>query len=152
MRSGDIRKRQGYDCMKKPKGERKFPQEIALLIVVGGAIALAVACSGGSNANPDKAAIEQVIRGYVSSYNASNFEETLTYFTGFSDSQDALAYLAYLREQSGPLELVNFDPDSISVIGDTARVPVDFIIMGEQGSQWLNLSKEVDGWKILWEQ
>jgi hypothetical protein len=97
-------------------------------------------------------AIEQVIRGYVSSYNASNFEETLTYFTGFDDSQDALAYLAFLRSQSGELTLVNFDSGSVAVTGNVARVPVDFIIMGEQSSQWISLEKENGSWKILWEQ
>jgi hypothetical protein len=65
---------------------------------------------------------------------------------------DAIAYLAFLRSQSGNLTLVNFDRDSIAVTGNTARVPVEFIIMGEQGSQWINLQKENGSWKILWEQ
>lgn len=124
---------------------------VVILIMLLVATFLFVSC-GGSDTGRDKVAIEQVIRGYVSSYNASNFEETLTYFTGFEDSQDALAYLAFLRSQSGELTLVNFESGSVAVTGNTARVPVEFIIMGEQSSQWINLAKENGGWKILWEQ
>jgi hypothetical protein len=111
---------------------------------------LFVSCGG--NTSQDKVAIEQVIRGYVSSYNASNFEDTLACFTGYDDYQDALAYLVFLRSLSGEITLVNFDAASISVTGNTARVPVDFIIMNELSSQWINLEKVNGNWKILWEQ
>lgn len=122
-----------------------------VLIMLLFVTSLFVSC-GGANSDTNKAEIEQVIRGYVSSYNASDFEETLTYFTGYDNEQDALAYLAFLKSISGELILVNFDRDSIAVTGNTARVPVEFIIMGEQGSQWINLQKENGSWKILWEQ
>jgi len=122
-----------------------------VLIMLLFVTSLFVSC-GGANSDTNKAEIEQVIRGYVSSYNASDFEETLTYFTGYDNEQDALAYLAFLKSISGELILVNFDQDSIAVTGNTARVPVEFIIMGEQGSQWINLQKENGSWKILWEQ
>ena len=62
----------------------------AILIIFLLATLSFVAC-GSSAAAADRAAIEKVIRGYVSSYNASNFDETLTYFTGFADRQDALS-------------------------------------------------------------
>lgn len=124
---------------------------VIILIMLLFAVFLFVSCGSG-DADSDKVAIEKVIRGYVSSYNSSNLEETLTYFTGFDDSQDALAYLAFLRSQSGELTLVNFDSEGISVVGNTAKVPVEFIIMGERSFQWLNLKKENGGWKILWEQ
>ena len=121
-----------------------------VLIMLLFVTSLFVSC-GGRDTVQDKEAIGEVIRNYVSSYNAESFEETLSYFTGYADRQDALAYLAFLRSQSGNLTLVNFDRDSISVTGNTAKVPVEFIILGEQGSQWLNLKKE-NSWKILWEQ
>lgn len=124
---------------------------LAIIIMLLLATLSFVAC-GGSDVASDRAAIEKVIRGYVSSYNASDFDETLTYFTGFADRQDALSYLAYLRSQSGELTLVNFHPDSIAVEGATAKVPVEFSIMGELGFQWIHLKKENGNWKILWEQ
>jgi hypothetical protein len=122
-----------------------------VLIMLLFVTSLFVSC-GGSNTIQDKEAIGNVIRNYVASYNSSNFEETISYFTGYTDRVDAIAYLAFLRSQSGNLTLVNFDRDSIAVTGNTARVPVEFIIMGEQGSQWINLQKENGSWKILWEQ
>lgn len=123
----------------------------AILIIFLLATLSFVAC-GSSDVAADQAAIEKVIRGYVSSYNASNFDETLTYFTGFADRQDALSYLAFLRSQSGELTLVNFDPEGIAVEGSTAKVPAEFRIMGEVGFQWIHLKKEEGNWKILWEQ
>jgi hypothetical protein len=122
-----------------------------------GALVLLVACGGGGNRDADRAAIEDTIRGYVESFNASDFDRTLSYFTGFGDREDALAYLGVLREQSGELAIVNFDRAAIAFVsptpsGATAKVPVDFVIQGQVGSQMLELKEEDTGWKILWEQ
>jgi len=122
---------------------------IVVLTVLLVAASLFVACGNSVN---DKAAIEDTIRGYVSTFNNYHFEKTLDYFTGYGNHDDAIAYLAYLRDLSGELILVNFTQDSIAITGNTARVPVEFIIMGEQSSQWLYLQKESDGWRILWNQ
>ena len=131
----------------------KLNKIIFILVAVLLTIGLLVSCGGG-NTIQDKEKIGDVIRNYVASYNASNFEETVSYFTGYADRQDAMDYLAFLKSMSGNLTLVNFDRDSVAIIGNTARVPVDFIIMGELSSQWINLKKENSNsnWKILWEQ
>jgi hypothetical protein len=126
-------------------------KKITLVLVLLFIVSLFVSCSGGNNIQ-DKEKISDVIRNYVASYNASNFEETISYFTGYSDRQDAIDYLTFLKSMSGNLTLVNFNRDSVAVTGNTARVPVEFIIMGEQSSQWINLVKENGSWKMLWTQ
>ena len=128
------------------KNLRTFILIILVLLVVS----LFVSCS--SNTSKDKEAIEQALNGYVSSYNANHFEETVTYFTGYSDKQDAIDYLVFLKSVSGNLTIVNFDSDSIAITGNTAKSPVDFIIMGELSFQWVDFKKVDTGWKILWKQ
>lgn len=126
-----------------------------LLVLAIALVGVLVACGGDA---ADRAAIEDTIRGYIASYNASNFDETLTYFTGYDDGQDALSFLAFVRPLSGELTLVDFDREAIAFVapavpgGATAKVPVEFIIQGDRGSQMLNLKKEEGKWKILWEQ
>lgn len=121
-----------------------------LFLVVLTTLLLLVSCT--QSVASDKEAIEQVIVGYVSSYNANNFGETINYLTGYNDRDDAIAYLAFLKSMSGNITIVNFDKDAIAVTGNTAKVPVDFIIQEEVSFQWINLVKEQGYWRILWEQ
>ncbi|OGO02375.1 MAG: hypothetical protein A2Y91_07410 [Chloroflexi bacterium RBG_13_54_8] len=146
-----VKKREGYQCdghniCKRVKEMKKL---LVLCILVVG---LLLGCGGG-NIEVERAAIGETIRGYVSSYNASDFEECLTYFADYGDREDALSMLAFFRSRSSELTLVDFDLESsVAVEGSTARVPVEFIVMGERGSQWIHLKKVEGEWKILWEQ
>lgn len=59
-----------------------------------------------------------------------------------------------MRSLSGEIVLINWDAEGIAITGDTAKVPVEFMILGEKKIfQWLTIvkSKIING-KILWEQ
>ena len=105
----------------------------------------------------EAAAIEDTIRGYVTTFNAEDFDKCLTYFADYGDKEDALAFLSFIRSLSGPLELREikdiaiFPPDQPGN-SQTATATVIFIITGEEGIDQIRL-KEINGkWKIIWEQ
>ena len=110
-------------------------------------IGLSYSCGKESG---DRAAIGDTIKGYISSYNASNFEECITYFTDYGDKEDAISELTFFRSLSG--ELGYRKVKDIVISGQTATVSVVFTIGGEEGTDMMQLRK-VDGkWKIIWEQ
>ena len=107
------------------------------------------ACNGGGS-NSSAAAIEDTIRGYVTTYNAADFAQCLTYFTDYGDESDALGALAFFRSLSGELEYRKIK--DIAITGQTATVSVVFVIEGEEGTDQMSLKKVNGKWKILWEQ
>jgi hypothetical protein len=116
---------------------------LIFILVLG----LSTAC-GGESANGERVAIEDTIRGYVTTWNAQDFAQCLTYFTGYGDEEEALAALSYMRGLSGELELREIG--DIAITNQTATATVVFTISGEEGTDELQL-KKVDGhWKIVW--
>lgn len=116
---------------------------------------LLVACCGQETT--DEAVIEDTIRGYVETFNAGDFTQCLSYFTGYGDEEDALAFLAYIRGLSGPLELrevkdIAIFPVAVPGGSPTATVTVIFTITGEESTDQIRLEKIDDHWKIVWEQ
>jgi len=111
-------------------------------------------CEVGSN--KETAAVEDTIRGYVAAFNDEDFDKCLTYFTDYEDREDALAFLSFMRDLSGPLELKKIGDTTIvpvAVPGDrrTATASVTFSLAGEDNTDLMQL-KEVEGyWKIVWE-
>jgi len=122
-----------------------------LIVVCLFIAALSASCGGGDGGgggNGDSAAIEDTIRGYVTTWNAQDFAQCLTYFTGYGDEEEALAALSDMRGLSGELELREIG--DIDITNQTARATVAFTIVGEEGTDELQL-KKVDGrWKIVW--
>jgi ketosteroid isomerase-like protein len=110
--------------------------------------------------------IEDTIRGYIAAYNAEDFTTCLTYFTDYGDEEDALAFLSFIRNLSGPLELREIKditifpplappavyPPNVPRIGQTATATVVFTIGGVEGTDQLQLKEVNDKWKIVWEQ
>jgi hypothetical protein len=117
-------------------------------------VAVCAGCGGG-NSNPEAAAIEETIRGYVRTYNAGDFAQCLTHFTGYADEKDALAFLSFMRNLSGELELQQVKdmaivPPAVPGSGPTATVTVVFKIAGEESTDQIEL-RQVDGqWKVVW--
>lgn len=112
-------------------------------------------CSCGEE-SVDSAAIEDTIRGYVITFNAEDFVQCLTYFTGYEDEEDARAFLSYIRNLSGEMELHKVKDVSISSpttsSPTTATATVIFTMLGEKGTDQMHMRK-VDGqWKIIWEE
>jgi len=114
-----------------------------------------VSCGGGKA--DDTAVIEDTIGGYVTTFNAEDFIQCLTYFTDYEDKEDALAFLSFMRSLSGKLELkkiedIAISPPAVLRSGQTATASVTFTITGEESTDQMQL-KKVDGlWKIIWEQ
>ena len=113
--------------------------------------------SCGKGATDPPAAIENTIKGYVRTFNASDFAQCMTYFTDYDNEADALAFLSYMRSLSGPLklrEIKDIDMVLVAVPGGsrTATANVIFALGGEESTDQMRL-KEVDGkWKIIWQQ
>jgi ketosteroid isomerase-like protein len=126
---------------------------VVCMLLVG--LLLVAGCGGGPTS--EAAAIEDTIRGYVTTYNAEDFDKCLTYFTDYEDKEDALAFLSFARGLSGPLELREINDIAIVPVAvpggsRTATATVIFTITGEESTDQIRL-KEVDGhWKIIWEQ
>jgi hypothetical protein len=126
---------------------------LVCLLVIG--LLLTASCAGGSSR--EATAIEDTIRGYVTTFNAGDFTQCLTYFTDYGDEGDALAFLSYMSDISGPLELrevkdIVIFPVAVPGGSRTATATATFAILGEEGTDQPQL-KEVDGhWKIVWEQ
>jgi uncharacterized protein YcfL len=111
---------------------------------------LSVSCSSGEE-NGDSAAIEDTIRGYVNTYNSEDFVQCLTYFTGYDDEEDALAFLSYMRNLSGEMELKKVKDVSVST-PTTATATVMFTMLGEDSTDQMQIRKVGGQWKILWEE
>jgi len=109
-----------------------------------------VSCSSGEE-NGDSAAIEDTIRGYVNTYNSGGFTQCLTYFTGYDDEEDARAFLSYMRNLSGEMELKKVKDVSISS-PTTATATVMFTMLGENSTDQMQMRKVGGQWKILWEE
>ena len=105
-------------------------------------------CSSGEEIG-DSAAIEDTIRSYVTTFNAEDFIQCLTYFTGYEDEEDALAFLSYMRNLSGELELKKVKDISISS-PTTATATVVFTIAGEEGTDQMQMRQVGGQWKIVW--
>ena len=118
----------------------------ALLIFIL-VLGLSTAC-GRKAANSDHVAIENTIRGYVTTYNAQDYAQCLTYFTGYGDEEEALASLSRMRGLSGELELRKIG--DIVITDQTARANVAFTILGEEGTDQILLKKADGHWKIVW--
>jgi hypothetical protein len=56
-------------------------------------------CGGGSSR--EATAIEDTIRGYLTTFNAGDFTQCLTYFTGYEDEDDALAVSIIYKKPLG---------------------------------------------------
>jgi len=110
---------------------------------------LLAACGGGA-ATGDRAAIEDTITGYVQTYNARDYSQCLTYFTGYGDTNEALASLEFFRGMSGELKFREIS--EMAVTGSTATVTVVFAIGGDEGTDEMRLENVGGQWKILWEQ
>ena len=109
-----------------------------------------VSCSSGEE-NGDSAAIEGTIRGYVNTYNAEDFVQCLTYFTGYDDEEDARAFLSYMRNLSGEMELKKVKDVSVST-PTTATATVMFTMLGENSTDQMHMMKVGGEWKIVWEE
>ena len=126
------------------------------LLVVTIVIAVVLIGCGGNGADGDEKDIENTIRGYITTFNDRDYDECLNYFTSYEDEEDALAYLSYMRDLSGELELrevkdIAIVPTSVPGSGPTATATVVFTVAGEEGTDQMQLT-QVDGqWKIVWE-
>lgn len=108
--------------------------------------------SDGDNSDMDEEAIEATIDGYMSSYNASDFDECITYFTGYDDEEDAKSQLEFLRGLSGEIANGVIKVSHTSTAGQSATTTVSFTIYGQEDANEMQL-KKVDGeWKILWDE
>jgi len=128
-----------------------------ILLVCLLAIGLLVMASCGGGSSREATAIEDTIRGYVTTFNAGDFTRCLTYFTDYGDEGDALAFLSYMRSLSGPLELrevkdIAIFPPAVPGGGQTATANVTFTITGEESTTQIRLEKVNGHWKIIWEQ
>lgn len=121
---------------------------VSLMVVLALLPVMGVNCDSGSDG--DDRAIEDTIRGYISSYNASDFDECVTYFTDYSDEDDAKEGLAFFRALSGELQFKEIG--NIAITNQTAMVTVAFTIGGEEGTDEMHLRKVQGRWKILWEE
>jgi len=116
--------------------------------------ALLAGCGGGQPAG-DNADIENTIRGYVTTFNAEDFAQCLTYFTGYGDEEEARAFLSFMRDLSGEMELrkvrdIVIVPPAVPGGSPTATATVVFSVAGEEGTDQTQLTK-VDGqWRIVW--
>lgn len=125
---------------------------VCLLVIVS---LMMVSC--GRVSGRETKTIEDTVRGYVTTFNAGDFTRCLTYFTDYEDEGDALAFLSYIRSLSGELELreikdIAIFPPAVPGSGQTATATVTFTLLGEEGTDLMQL-KKVDGkWKIIWEQ
>jgi|GEM_PF-4171105 len=108
---------------------------------------LTTACCGGSS-SADEIAIEDTIRGYITTYNAGNLAQCLTYFTDYEDETEALASLSFMRGFLGEITLQSIDDLAIS--GETATATVTILIWGEPDTDQMHLRKENGVWKIVW--
>lgn len=134
---------------------------VGLVLLAG----IATGCSNdGGDDNSDREAIIATIQDYVSSYNASNFEKCINYFTEYGDREDAKATLAYFRDLSGEMYIRVMSSDDppmlainiLEIDKSTARVEIE-LTADEGGNQSIGSDdlylKKVDGqWKIIWEQ
>ena len=125
-----------------------------LLVVFTLMVVVLTGC-GGNGSSGDNADIENTINGYITTFNAGDFTQCLTYFTDYGDEEDALAFLQFMRGMSGELKLreiknITIVPPAVPGSGQTATVTVVFTIAGEEGTDQMQL-REVDGqWKIVW--
>ncbi len=123
---------------------------LIVLCIVAVLLPVAACGKGDTGAKGDAAAIEDTLKGYVTTYNAGNFAKCLTYFTDYGDEDDALALLSFLRSMSGKLVLK--EVRHISISDQTATATVVFTIGGEEGTDQMQLRKVQGKWKIVWEQ
>ena len=107
-------------------------------------------CSCGEESG-ESAAIEGTIRGYFTTFNAGDFTQCLTYFTGYEDEEDARAFLSYIRNLSGEVELHEVKDVSISS-PTTATATVIATMLGEEGTDQMQMRKVNGEWKIMWEE
>jgi hypothetical protein len=107
-------------------------------------------CSSGEDSG-ESAAIESTIRGYVTTFNTGDFTQCLTYFTGYDNEEDALVFLSYMRNLSGEMDLKKVHDVSIST-PTTATATVIFTMLGEEGTDQMQMKKIGNQWKILWEE
>jgi len=119
-------------------------------------VTLLTAC-GRDVSKGEDATIEDTIRGYVTTFNAEDFDKCLNYFTDYADREDALAFLSFIRSFSGPLELREFKdiaifPPAVPGSGHTATATITVTISGEESTDQIQLKKVDDKWKIIWEQ
>jgi len=131
-------------------------KRIILVCLLVAGLLLAASCRGGSNGEATASmVIEDTIRGYVTTFNAEDFDKCLTYFTDYGDEEDALAFLSYMKGISGSLELqeikdIGIVPVAVPGGSRTATATIIFTISGKEGTDQIRL-KEVDGdWKIIW--
>jgi len=127
-----------------------------LLLAVLLLVTLLIGC-GRDASTREAAAIEDTIKGYVTTFNAEDFDKCLTYFTDYGDEEDALAFLSFIRSLSGPLELREIRdtaifPPAVPGSGQTATATVTAAILGEESTDYIRLKKIDDHWKIIWEQ
>ena len=125
------------------------------LLVISIVIAVLLTGCGGDGSNGDNKDIENTIRGYVTTFNAGDFAQCLNYFTDYGDEEDALAFLSYLRDPSGEMELRKVEdiaivPPSVPGSGPTATATVVFTIAGEEGTDQMQLKMVNGKWKIVW--
>jgi hypothetical protein len=112
------------------------------------AVATLLIVCGGNESAGDNADIENTIRGYFTTFNGGDFTQCLTYFTGYEDEEDALAFLQFMRGMSGELQLREIK--DIALVDQTATATVVFTIAGEPGTDRMQLRKADDRWKIVW--
>jgi hypothetical protein len=137
------------------KTERRRRKELKRVLVASIVIAALLAGCGGSQPTGDNADIEDTIEGYVTTFNAGDFTQCLAYFTGYGDEEEARAFLSFMRNLSGELELrkvkdIAIVPPAVPGGSPTATATVVFTVAGEEGTDQMQLRK-VDGqWKIVW--
>jgi hypothetical protein len=130
---------------------------VKMILAISIVAAMALAGCGGGDGDSEVAAIEDTIEGYVKTYNAGDFDQCLTYFTGYGDAEEARAFLSFMRNVSGELELRQVKetviaPPAVPGGSRTATVTVVFRVAGDDATDQMQL-REVDGqWKLAWEE
>lgn len=107
--------------------------------------ALAINCGSSGE---DSKAIEDTIRGFVSSYNDSDFDKCMDYFTGFSE-QEKIGLTASLTSDRTTLgKIILTSIGKITIDGSTATAEVSSTQNTESSTDSLYLSKTDGKWKI----
>ncbi len=119
---------------------KKLVLVIALLVAIS---VMVVGCG-----KSESAAIKDWINGFVTAYNADDFEKCTDYLVGVDDLNKlgVVAALTASRLVTGEIEVDSIE--NISVNGSTATVTVKVTVMSIEQTKELSLSK-VDGmWKF----
>jgi len=102
----------------------------------------------GCGAKSDSAAVEDTIRGYISAYNAGDYEKCVSYFDNLSEDEKS-AMLSGLEQSGGSSDKITIESiDKITISDSIATATVKMTWSGQTDTLDISLVKKDGDWKF----